>query len=57
MQFTLLLVVLLISVTHAFVGLANPARASTRMTMMEKTYIMVKPDGVQRGVVGGRDYV
>merc|ERR1740138_757802 len=54
MQFPFLITLLLISAVHAFVGIAGPARAGTRLStsMMEKTYIMVKPDGVQRGVVG-----
>lgn len=33
--------------------LLTPLRMSTGMSMsMERTYIMIKPDGVQRGVVG-----
>lgn len=52
MQFLVIFLLVCIAASHAFA----PARASymgkSGLQMMEKTYIMVKPDGVQRGVVG-----
>jgi len=53
MQFLIILVLVCIAASGAFI----PVRASSivgkgGLQMMEKTYIMVKPDGVQRGVVG-----
>jgi len=53
--FLALTALLLCTVSNAFNAI-TPTRAfrstSTFLQMMEKTYIMIKPDGVQRGVVG-----
>ena len=44
---------MLCSLSNAFVALPRSSSArSSFLAMMEKTYIMIKPDGVQRGVVG-----